>query len=109
VIETHTRQLDEELAAAAAGTSADRRTAGGRAWPRRRFSTTDHRGSAYEERGPAVTKHRAQRRAAKMIRELRLLGYRVDPGRPPATTLGMIARVFRPWTEELKARVPVAR
>jgi transposase len=29
---------------------------------------------AYEERGPAVTKARAQRRAAKMIRELRSLG-----------------------------------
>ena len=35
-------------------------------------------GMAYEERGPAVTQHRAQRRAAKMIRELRSLGYRVD-------------------------------
>jgi transposase len=33
---------------------------------------------SYEERGPAVTKHRAQRRAAKMIRELRSLGYRVE-------------------------------
>ena len=32
----------------------------------------------YEERGPAVTKQRAQRRAAKMIRELRSLGYRVE-------------------------------
>ena len=37
-----------------------------------------HDGVAYEERGPAVTKQRAQRRAAKMIRELRTLGYRVD-------------------------------
>lgn len=37
-----------------------------------------HQGVAYEERGPAVTKHRAQRRAAKMIRELRSLGYRVE-------------------------------
>jgi transposase len=37
-----------------------------------------HQGIAYEERGPAVTKQRAQRRAAKMIRELRSLGYRVD-------------------------------
>src|SRR5215510_6070366 len=35
-------------------------------------------GVVYEERGPAVTKHRAQRRAAKMIRELRALGYRVE-------------------------------
>jgi hypothetical protein len=32
----------------------------------------------YEERGPAVTKARAQRRAAKMIRELRSLGYRIE-------------------------------
>ena len=38
-----------------------------------------HDGVTYEERGPAVTKHRAQRRAAKMIRELRSLGYRVEP------------------------------
>jgi transposase len=37
-----------------------------------------HQGVAYEERGPAVTKQRAQRRAAKMIRELRSLGYRVE-------------------------------
>jgi transposase len=37
-----------------------------------------HQGVAYEERGPAVTKQRAQRRAAKMIRELRNLGYRVE-------------------------------
>ena len=37
-----------------------------------------HEGVVYEERGPAVTKQRAQRRAAKMIRELRSLGYRVD-------------------------------
>ncbi len=37
-----------------------------------------HQGVTYEERGPAVTKQRAQRRAAKMIRELRTLGYRVE-------------------------------
>jgi transposase len=37
-----------------------------------------HDGITYEERGPAVTKARAQRRAAKMIRELRSLGYRID-------------------------------
>ena len=41
-----------------------------------------HEGVTYEERGPAVTKARAQRRAAKMIRELRALGYRVE--RAPA-------------------------
>lgn len=33
---------------------------------------------AYEERGPAVTKQRKQARTAKMIRELRRLGYRVE-------------------------------
>jgi len=38
-----------------------------------------HEGIVYEERGPAVTKERAHRRAAKMIRELRSLGYRVEP------------------------------
>ena len=38
-----------------------------------------HQGVTYEERGPAVTKERAHRRAAKMIRELRSLGYRVEP------------------------------
>jgi transposase len=37
-----------------------------------------HERVAYEERGPAVTSARAQRRAAKMIRELRGLGYRVE-------------------------------
>ena len=39
---------------------------------------------AYEERGPAVTKDRAQRPAAKMIRELRSLGYRVDLAAAPS-------------------------
>jgi transposase len=37
-----------------------------------------HQGVSYAERGPAVTKLRAHRRAAKMIRELRTLGYRVE-------------------------------
>lgn len=37
-----------------------------------------HQGISYEERGPAVSKRRAQDRATKMIRELRRLGYRVD-------------------------------
>jgi transposase len=45
-----------------------------------------HQGVAYEERGPAVTKQRAQRRAAQMIRELRKLGYRVEPTPLPAST-----------------------
>jgi transposase len=46
-----------------------------------------HQGVSYEERGPAVTKQRAQRRAAKMIRELRSLGYRIElpsPSTSPA-------------------------
>ena len=46
-----------------------------------------HEGVAYEERGPAVTRQRAQRRAAKMIRELRSLGYRIEllaPAESPA-------------------------
>jgi transposase len=38
-----------------------------------------HEAVVYEERGPAVTKERQHRRAAKMIRELRSLGYRVVP------------------------------
>jgi transposase len=38
-----------------------------------------HQGVRYEERGPAVTKHSKQKRTAKMIRELRGLGYRVQP------------------------------
>ena len=37
-----------------------------------------HDGLAYHERGPEVTKARMQRRATKMIRELRSLGYRVE-------------------------------
>jgi transposase IS116/IS110/IS902 family protein/transposase len=45
-----------------------------------------HDGVTYEERGPAVTKHRAQRRATKMIRELRALGYRVEPVSAPASS-----------------------
>jgi transposase len=46
-----------------------------------------HDAVAYEERGPAVTHARAQRRAAKMIRELRSLGYRVEPASSPASAL----------------------
>lgn len=37
-----------------------------------------HRRVRYEERGPAVSRTRAKARAAKMIRELRSLGYRVE-------------------------------
>ena len=45
-----------------------------------------HEGVVYEERGPAVTKERAHRRAAKMIRELRSLGYRVELGPSPSAS-----------------------
>jgi len=37
-----------------------------------------HQGVRYEERGPAVSVARMQRRAAKMIRDLRTLGYHVE-------------------------------
>jgi len=37
-----------------------------------------HQGARYEERGPAVSKKSKQKRAARMIRELRNLGYRVE-------------------------------
>ncbi len=38
-----------------------------------------HQGVRYEERGPEVSRVRTQRRAAQMIRDLRRLGYRVEP------------------------------
>jgi len=37
-----------------------------------------HQGVQYEERGPAVTRKRKQQRAAKMVRDLRSLGYKVE-------------------------------
>ena len=37
-----------------------------------------HQGVRYEEQGPAVSKKSKQNRAARMIRELRSLGYRVE-------------------------------
>jgi len=41
-----------------------------------------HQGVRYEERGPAVTKQSKQRRTARMIRQLRSLGYQVEPPSP---------------------------
>lgn len=38
-----------------------------------------HQGVSYEERGPAVTQKSKRRRATRMIRELRSLGYEVQP------------------------------
>lgn len=44
-----------------------------------------HHGVCYEEREPAVSKSSRRTRTAKMIRELRLLGYRIEPlSVPPA-------------------------
>jgi transposase len=39
-----------------------------------------HKAIRYEERGPAVSRSKTERRAARMIRELRRLGYRVETG-----------------------------
>jgi len=41
-----------------------------------------HQGVRYEERGPAVTKRSKQRRTARMIRQLRSLGYRIELANP---------------------------
>ena len=38
-----------------------------------------HQGVRYEERGPVVSAISRRRRTNRMIRELRSLGYRVDP------------------------------
>ena len=43
-----------------------------------------HNGVRYEERGPAVSKQSQQRHTARMIRKLRMLGYRVEPIGNPA-------------------------
>ncbi len=59
----------------------------------------------YEEHGPAVTARRAKARAAQMIRELRRLGYRVEPV-PSALSSPTCESVVRPWFEELRQRVP---
>jgi len=41
-----------------------------------------HQGVRYEERGPAVTKQSKQKRTARMIRQLRNLGYQVELPNP---------------------------
>jgi transposase len=41
-----------------------------------------NRGVRYEERGPAVSQRSRHQRASRMMRELRSLGYRVDPPNP---------------------------
>jgi transposase len=44
-----------------------------------------HQGVRYEERGPAVTKQSKQKRTARMIRQLRSLGYRIESPNPQST------------------------
>jgi transposase len=44
-----------------------------------------HQGLRYEERGPAVNKQSRQRRRARMIRQLRSLGYRIEASNPQAS------------------------
>jgi len=41
-----------------------------------------HQGVRYEEPGPAVNKQSKQRRTTRMIRQLRSLGYRIEPPNP---------------------------
>jgi len=43
-----------------------------------------HQGVRYEERGPAVHQKSIQRRTARMIRQLRDLGYRIELAKPSA-------------------------
>jgi hypothetical protein len=38
-----------------------------------------HQGVSYEERGPAVSQKSKRRRTSRMIRELRSLGYELQP------------------------------
>ena len=45
-----------------------------------------HQGIRYDERGPAVSAHRTQARAAKMIRDLRRLGYPVQLVASPSSS-----------------------
>jgi len=43
-----------------------------------------HKGARYEERGPAVSEKSKRLRTSRMIRTLRMLGYRVEPALIPA-------------------------
>jgi hypothetical protein len=45
-----------------------------------------HEGVRYEERGPAVSAKSKRTRAARMVRELTKLGYRIEGGPLPAVT-----------------------
>jgi len=43
-----------------------------------------HQGVRYQERGPDVTERSQRQRTARMIRQLRRLGYRVELVSPPS-------------------------
>jgi transposase len=44
-----------------------------------------HQGTCYEERGPAVTKRSRYQRTWRMARQLRRLGYRIEPPNPQSS------------------------
>ena len=64
-----------------------------------------HQGLRYEERGPEVSRVRMLQRAAKMIRDLRSLGYRVDTCTVSREDC-MSGSVFRFWFERAEAAGP---
>lgn len=47
-----------------------------------------HQGVRYQERGPMLNEQSRHRRAAKLVRELRKLGYRVEPTIPQSAVSG---------------------
>jgi hypothetical protein len=55
-----------------------------------------HQGVRYEERGPAVSRKSRQRRTAKMIRELRHHGYRIEPASVQLANPARTAENFLP-------------
>jgi hypothetical protein len=80
------------------------------AWAMRRRSGIAHRlcrlvwkilhdGVLYEERGPAVTHERRQRRAATMIRELRSLGYRIELATSLSGSPARVQMIFDPGSK----------
>jgi hypothetical protein len=44
-----------------------------------------HKGTLYEDRGPAVTKRSKYQRTRRMIRQLQQLGYRIESPNPQAS------------------------
>jgi hypothetical protein len=60
-----------------------------------------HQGVRYEERGPAVTQRSKPRRTARMIRQLRSLGYRIRTTGPSQRQSGTSAVIFDPGITSL--------